>query len=592
MAVRPPTAEEQEVYFGSGALQITRRVEIYEQDGATLWKRLVNAEVKDVGDSIRLLDGSVTVDVSRDERRTCELSLDNTDGLLTPQPKGFWYDKVIKVWRGFTWYEPPTQPLIGIFEDDTASGVSTPGAYVLWKMFSTAGYKRVKRYTGYTSWAQLRQDIKNGKVTKPDICVFDSQAWSLSKSAFAAELYAAGFRILSGGNDNNASTLPFVTAAIAKSDGSTWTYTPRTDIIHPILTGWTTFNASVDTGQLITGLRASAVGLATYSTGYTLIAEENPTGNGARWVHIHDSTSLSGTQAVAMFTAVADWLNPRDHNIQKSWECQIGTFMIDSIDEEDFPSTVAVQGRDYTKKMMLSKILRTTTFKKGSRIEDVIKALALNSGVTKYKIPGNTGHVLGKDYSYDRGTPRWDIANTIAKAFGYELFFDATGRFIMREWEDPVKSPITFTFQTGNKGNLIKFKKSTNDSRIYNHIMVIGQHSDQTPIYSEAKNTDPHSPTNIDELGDRSYEYVSGYIHTQEQADRVAAKLLAHRALEEYNVDMEAIVVPWLEAGDICMFLDPDAASDDPTRFLLSNFQVPLQLGSMQVTAKRVTVVG
>lgn len=77
--------------FLSSSTRHTRRVEIYEQDGVTRW-------VKDT--VARLKGGGVTVDYSRSERRALDLTLANDDGVLITEAGEFWYDKVIKVFRG------------------------------------------------------------------------------------------------------------------------------------------------------------------------------------------------------------------------------------------------------------------------------------------------------------------------------------------------------------------------------------------------------------------------------------------------------------------------------------------------------------
>lgn len=71
--------------------QITRRIEVTESDGSTVWRS---------SDSLGLLGGSVSVDANRDERRSFDIELENIDGSLTPGPDGLWYDKIIKVYRG------------------------------------------------------------------------------------------------------------------------------------------------------------------------------------------------------------------------------------------------------------------------------------------------------------------------------------------------------------------------------------------------------------------------------------------------------------------------------------------------------------
>lgn len=277
-----------------------------------------------------------------------------------------------------------------------------------------------------------------------------------------------------------------------------------------------------------------------------------------------------------------------------TWETQVGEFMIDKINESNFPYQIKASGRDYTKKCQLSKFVNATAFTKNTPIENAIKSMAQNAGCTKFLIPV-TGSSLGKDYYFERGVARWDAMKQIAEAFGYELFFDAQGYLVMREFLDPLQAPLSATLQTGpSVGNLASYDKSINDTRLYNHIVVTGESSDSTilPVMAEAKNTEPSSPTNIDSIGDRVYQYTSSFITTTQQAQDVANKFLKIHALEEFDLNFNAIAMPWLEVGEIIEFIDPRPSAGQPTRFLLSSINVPLDLGPMSGNAKRVSVVG
>lgn len=274
------------------------------------------------------------------------------------------------------------------------------------------------------------------------------------------------------------------------------------------------------------------------------------------------------------------------------WLAQLGEFLIDKIAEDNFPPKLAVTGRDYTKRLITSKFPAATTFVKGSPLEETIRTIALNGGITKFSFP-TTDKVLGKDFTFDRGYQRNKACSDLASAYGYEIFFDPQGYYTLREFQDPVTSPVIWTFKTGTPdGNLAKFTKSTDDTRIYNHVVVSGGASDQVPVWAEARNTNPDSPTNIDQLGDRVYEYSSTFITTTAQAQDVADKFLAVHALESFEVALESLVFPWLDVNEIVEFMDPSPAPGDPTRFLLTDLSIPITLGTMSGTAKRVTIVG
>lgn len=82
-----PTAEISSA-LEAAQIEVWRVVDILNPD-ETLW-------ASEVG----FTDGKVSVDMTRDERRTVDLTLDNFDRSLRPSPDGFWYDKILRVRRG------------------------------------------------------------------------------------------------------------------------------------------------------------------------------------------------------------------------------------------------------------------------------------------------------------------------------------------------------------------------------------------------------------------------------------------------------------------------------------------------------------
>ena len=70
------------------------------------------------------------------------------------------------------------------------------------------------------------------------------------------------------------------------------------------------------------------------------------------------------------------------------------------------------------------------------------------------------------------------------------------------------------------------------------------------PVYYNAKNTEPTSPTRIAAIGERLYTYTSSFITTVAQAQEVANNFLKVHALEQFEISLESIVIPWLEVGE------------------------------------------
>lgn len=276
------------------------------------------------------------------------------------------------------------------------------------------------------------------------------------------------------------------------------------------------------------------------------------------------------------------------------WETQVGEFLIDAISQPHHPPIVQVSGRDFTRKLLVSKFRFSTSFAAGQAPEAIIKAIATNGGIDKFLMP-TTGKTTGKVFSFERGVERWAAMGEIATAYGYELFFDAQGYLVMQERRDPVLSPEAWTFRTGlPDGTLVSFEKATNQNRLYNVVVVTGESTNGgLPVFAVAENREPTSPTSIDRLNEeRIYQYVSSFITTEQQAQDVADKFLKVHALEQYDLRLESIALPWLDVGTIVRFEDPDPNPGQPDRFLLTELNLPLGYGAMSGEAKRVTVVG
>lgn len=277
------------------------------------------------------------------------------------------------------------------------------------------------------------------------------------------------------------------------------------------------------------------------------------------------------------------------------WERQLGEFMIDSIDSNSFPRTISISARDFTKKLMKDKFATTTGFVKNQPVEEILRVIAVNGGIpsTRINFP-LTGKSTGKDFIFDRTLSRWEGMQEIARAYALDLYFDQDGFLRLETFTDPYLDPPQYTFQTGINSNISEFSRKISDSRIYNHVVATGGSDDPNsiPPYAVAENNTLDSPTRIAKLGRRSYFYTSSFMTTKEQCQAVADKLLKVHALEQFEVDIEALVIPYLEAGITVNFLDPEPMVNQPTKYLLSSFSIPLSTDAMPTSVRRVTAVG
>jgi hypothetical protein len=558
----------------AGSTRVTRRLEIYESDGTTIW---LGSEAVP-----RMISGSVTVDYTRAERRAVDLTLDNSDGTLVHDPNGFWYDKVLKVYRGIEYPNTRLQPNILVIEDAASFLTIVP-------LLKTIGFVNILVDSTVTTLDQM-----NGF----DIIVDNGGAGSITKSALMIQAYAAGYNVMTVGATSTGATIPLISATVSKSDALAWQINPYNTADHYLRDGWGPITMALNTvtGQHVTGLSTGTKAVGTWTDagnfGYTAMLQEN--GQGARWFHLQPAAwPVNNTNFKQLALNAINWLY--SYADIRTYEVQVGEFLIDQINEDSFPKTISVTGRDYTKKILRSKFSNSLTFTAGGSLDTLITALAANAGIYK-RIEGATGVSINADITFAREDDRWKAISDICTAASIEVFFNAEGYLVTRPFLDPVTSPATVSLAVGEPdGNLVSYSKSSDDSRIYNRVVVTGEDADtlgEGVFYQAvAENNEPTSPTRIDRLGQIDYFYTSAFFTSNAQCQQTADNYLSVMALESFNLDFSSLVFPWLEAGDIAEFTDVDN-SDFPTRFLLTNFTIPLDLTAMSGTAKRVGIVG
>lgn len=576
MPVTIPPASAIREFLGA-TTRHTRRVEIYESDGSTRWAKDIKA---------RLVGGQVTVDYSREERRAIDLTLSNTDGVLVNAPGGFWYDKIIKVYRGVEVREPARLPKVLIIADATGTDLAA------------TRFKSVLLSLGFGD-VRINTIASNYSIDIAPYDIIVGLGGGAGKGALLKQAYQSGKSVFAYGS----SALTFLTstfgAAVTSSVAFTSSEVTALSITHPVALGWPAFPVKIGNYSpgvaKVTNPEYVAIANATSTlAGATAIGAMNEPSQGGRAVVMnwHPTPLSLGDVNFAEFLRVAfSWLNTVIP--LRSWEVQIGEFMIDRISESHYPHNVKVTGRDYTKKCLLSKFTQATQFATGQKLETLIGTIAGAAGITKRLLPA-TGILVGKTFFFERGIDRWSAMKDIANAYNYEIFFDATGYLVLRPYADPALTAPSVYIETGPDGIVASYEKSTTDTRIYNHILVTGESSDANilPVWAEAKNESPTSPTSIQDIGDRVYEYTSSFIQTKVQAQQVADSFLAVHSLEEFELSFTSLLLPWLEAGDIMGWIDPNPAPGDPNAFLISSLTLPLELGPMSGLGKRVTNVG
>lgn len=558
--------------FMAPTSDIVRRVELYEQDGQTPFE-------PGLWDDI-LIDGAVSLDLSSDERRTLEVTLANPDSRLDPTVDKLWYDKIVKPFYGVRVPQRSPLPRVAIVEEYNLPG---QGGAMLDLLSSLAE-------VAFLPTAKELSDVEEYDV------LVSLSSTATKKNRLLVEAHAAGKSILTCAPMALRGNAPLLVAAVDATVTA-----PTSELLSPTLPNqpWGPFSVNPQPRLRVATLAPGATIDVASVSGPAVISYASEQG-GPRWVHTHlhrfsadgFPSSADRDQCAIMFGEILRWLDRAlDAGV---WEMQIGEFLIDaaSADSDSF-GEVALTCRDMVKRCRQSKLVTATTFSRGRSIESIIETMASNSMIPRRRLPV-TGKTLDRDMTWESDTERWEIMKELATSFKYDLRFDSTGTLVMTEFSDPLSAPISLDLTVGARGNLVSRGLRTSDSRLFNHVVVVGEGSDSStpPVWAEAINDNPRSPSRVSELGDRVIRHTSPLISTLGQARALADSMLSIAALEEFELDFATPLLPWIEPGQILRLTDEAAGTWGPNRFLISTLSYPLDLSPMSGSGKRVINVG
>ncbi|UVF60798.1 minor tail protein [Gordonia phage Sticker17] len=570
-----PPREDIQRAFLEPTVQVIRRLEIYEEDGETPWRQ-------DIWDDL-LVSGSVSLDYNRDERRAFDVELDNSYGDLNPKAGELWYDKRFKLYYGIELNQSGRGPRVAIVEQYLANGQAEE-------------LKRHLSMNGITEVHYLPSATDYEHVQNYDVLVAISST-SIQKLAFLNQCYNRGKGIVTFSNDQTSSSMPSIIG-----NAGVETVVPASERNYAPIAGasdlsvgwddWSTDDVKAFRKVLAPASGAKTIATVDDGTGQWVGAVAREDSNNRRWVHTtlsHFGEGVLGSDYESFgryASRIVSWTSA--YEALDFWEIQLGEFMADSISVGGSYATVSISGRDLTKLCQQSKFVTSTTFTKDTPIESVVKTVATNAGISKFRLP-ITGKALDKDMTWERDTARWDVIRDVSNSNSYEVFFDNEGYLVMREFRDPLTTPATLELSTGVGGNLVSRGGKTSDSNLFNHIVVVGESSDSStpPVYAEAINTSPTSPTSVSEIGDRVSIITSSLVTTIAKAQEYADALLAVSALEEFELSFESTLLPWIEVGDIVEMARSDDRYWGPDRYLLTSLSFPLDLSPMSGSGKR-----
>ena len=274
----------------------------------------------------------------------------------------------------------------------------------------------------------------------------------------------------------------------------------------------------------------------------------------------------------------------------------IGTFMIDKTETivERGLSSVVLSGSDLWKKFNKAQWPAPVTFPAGMLINDFIRQLASESGVTNMVLDPLDSRTANSDrlqvsVSWEKGDIKGDALLQICNNYAIDIYFDPMGVLRTEDSRSPQSRATVWSYGYTDRGPELAYllRSVTDDERLYNHVHVTGTGNPEVIYTAERRDTDPLSPTNIDRIGDRVYRLVSGVLASQESVDLAANSLFFSTRIIGQTVNMEAICHPALEGNDVLEVIEPNY-TDLATTFIISTFNVPLLTSRQKISMKRV----
>lgn len=162
----------------------------------------------------------------------------------------------------------------------------------------------------------------------------------------------------------------------------------------------------------------------------------------------------------------------------------------------------------------------------------------------------------------------WEGATKMAASFGAELYFNGSGKPVLRTVPDPLYTPSQFDMVSGEDSIMTQIVRTLDDEQAYNGVQASGISNDPAiqPPYATVWDTNPDSPTyydpafpNASTYGPVPKFYASEFITTTAQATSAAISLLIARLGILESISLDAVPNYALESHDVSLITDVDS---------------------------------
>lgn len=277
----------------------------------------------------------------------------------------------------------------------------------------------------------------------------------------------------------------------------------------------------------------------------------------------------------------------------------LGKFRIDETTASESESgevTVTVTGYDFSSYLIDAVFEDERTFAGGEDAAELIRTLIDDSGFqdrVTYRDDFFDVPVELPQLYYGMGEDRWDFCQGLAEAVnGGLLYFDRDAVLVL-DRRSPGLAPV-YTITEGS--NLISLEKRWPRENACNRVVVLGENDGADPVIGERVDDEPGSPTNYTERGATfgrvTFTYSSEYITDSDQADAVAARILSQRVGSVQQIELEALVNPALDPGDVVRVVRERLGVEE--LHTIDSLTIPLttESGTMSISTREMRVFG
>jgi hypothetical protein len=183
---------------------------------------------------------------------------------------------------------------------------------------------------------------------------------------------------------------------------------------------------------------------------------------------------------------------------------------------------------------------------------------------------------------------RWgEGVERLSDAIGAETYCDRDGTFVIRPQPQIEDYPV-WEVDAGKTGVLITARRELSRQQVYNAVVARGERTDGTPpVWGIKVDDDPSSPTAWGgSFGKRPRFYTSPLLGEVIQCETTAAALLARVKGYVANVEVETVVNPALDPGDVILVTLEDRSTQ---RHIIDGMPVPLSPTESQKLTTRTT---